>query len=473
MKTGIVWFRQDLRLADNPALTAAVNECDTVIPLFIDESSGNSGLVQSESRASHAWLHHSLTKLNQRLREKGNQLIIRQGSSLECLQTLIQETKATHCYWNRRYDPVGIKVDTEIKQTLKTQLILKSFQANVLHEPWQLLKKDGTPYRVFTPFWKAAVNLGVVSTPLPEPVRIPAFSNTLSSLSLAPLAYPQSTAWAKQMMAHWQTGEDEAQQKLHVFLEEQGQHYKTNRDFPALPATSKLSPHLHFGEISPRQIIYQTQTYLAENPSAETSLHHFMSEVGWREFAYHLLYHYPETTSQALDQRFQNFPWENNQDEALDHWQKGLTGFPIIDAGMRELWHTGWMHNRVRMIVASLLTKNMLIPWQLGEQWFRDTLVDADLASNVLGWQWVSGCGADAAPYFRIFNPVLQSQKFDNAGEYIRQWVPELAHRDNKKIHLPLEENEITEDYPQAIVDLKATRERALNRFKQIKAYSN
>jgi deoxyribodipyrimidine photo-lyase len=198
-----------------------------------------------------------------------------------------------------------------------------------------------------------------------------------------------------------------------------------------------------------------------------------MSEVGWREFAYHLLYHYPETTSQALDQRFQNFPWENDQDEALDRWQKGLTGFPIIDAGMRELWHTGWMHNRVRMIAASLLTKNMLIPWQLGEQWFRDTLVDADLASNVLGWQWVSGCGADAAPYFRIFNPVLQSQKFDNAGEYIRQWVPELAHRDNKKIHLPLEENEITEEYPQAIVDLKATRERALNRFKQIKTYSN
>jgi deoxyribodipyrimidine photo-lyase len=471
MKTGIVWFRQDLRLADNPALNAAVETCDNVIPVFIDETSGNSGLLQAESEASHVWLQHSLRQLDARLREKSSCLIILQGDALACLQKLCTETQATHIFWNRRYDPVGIQVDTDIKQQLKADYIINSFQANVLLEPWQLLKKDDTPYRVFTPFWKAAVKLGVVSSPLPEPVSIPTDVKPLSSLSFDDLGYTPTIPWDKPMMAYWQVGEDAAHEKLDHFLAEHGEVYKTDRDFPALPATSKLSPHLHFGEISPRQIIYQTTAFLADNPQAETSLRHFMSEVGWREFAYHLLYHYPETVNAPLDQRFKDFPWRENTKHELERWQRGYTGFPIIDAGMRELWHTGWMHNRVRMIVASLLTKNMLIPWQAGEQWFRNTLLDADLASNVLGWQWVAGSGADAAPYFRIFNPLLQSQKFDKDGEYIRRWVPELKDRDNKKIHLPLELGEKAGDYPKAIVDLKATRERALERFQQIKEY--
>jgi deoxyribodipyrimidine photo-lyase len=273
------------------------------------------------------------------------------------------------------------------------------------------------------------------------------------SLPLETLALLPRIRWDTGMMAHWQVGEEAAMQKLHEFLPTHGGAYKEVRNFPAQPGTARLSPHLHFGEISPRQAVYHTERHLAEQPGAENGLRHFMQEIGWREFAYYLLYHFPHTVERALDARFDHFPWADDYTDVLERWQRGQTGFPIIDAGMRELWQTGWMHNRVRMIVASLLTKNLLVPWQVGEQWFRDTLVDADLASNVLGWQWVAGCGADAAPYFRIFNPTLQGQTFDPDGEYIRRWIPELQ----------------TRDYPSPIVDLKASRERALAKFSQIK----
>lgn len=469
MSTAIVWFRQDLRLADNPALQAAIEQCEQVIPVFIDEAGGNSGLLPSESSASHVWLHHALDNLQQGLQEKGGTLIFRRGDALECLRQLQQETAATHLYWNRRYDPAGIRCDTAIKQQLSAVCEVSSFNGALLSEPWTVLKKDGTPYRVFTAFWKMKRQLGFPDLPLPEPSELN--GPAPDSLSLDDLGYLPAIRWDTGMMEHWQTGELAAHETLESFLNEQVPDYKVKRDFPASPATSQLSPHLHFGTISPRQILNRTDAFLAENPSAETGVQCFLSEVGWREFAYYLLYHFPDTVSQPLDQRFTAFPWRDPDEYQADlrSWQQGQTGFPLVDAGMRQLWNTGWMHNRVRMIVASFLTKNLLIPWQEGERWFRDTLVDADLASNTMGWQWVAGCGADAAPYFRIFNPVLQSEKFDKAGDYIRQWVPELCHLTDKAIHQPRQQG-ANMDYPFAITDLKASRQRALERFGVIKS---
>ncbi len=471
MSTAIVWFRQDLRLADNPALHAAIEQCEQIIPVFIDETSGNSGLLPSESSASHVWLHHALNNLQQRLLEKGATLIFRRGDALECLQQLQQETGATHLYWNRRYDPVGIGCDTAIKQQLSDACEVRSFNASLLSEPWAVLKKDGTPYRVFTAFWKMKRQLGFPELPLPEPASpFKGIKQNPESLSLDDLGYLPQIRWDKGMMEYWKTGELAAHDVLENFLNEQVPDYKTKRDFPASPATSQLSPHLHFGTISPRQILNRAEAFLAENPGAETGVQCFLSEVGWREFAYYLLYHFPATTSESLDKRFTAFPWRDPEEYQTDliRWQQGQTGFPLIDAGMRQLWATGWMHNRVRMIVASFLTKNLLIPWQEGESWFRDTLVDADLASNTMGWQWVAGCGADAAPYFRIFNPVLQSEKFDKSGEYIRHWVPELRNLTDKTIHQPWT-SDAKVAYPTAMTDLKASRVRALERFGVIK----
>nr|CAA6829728.1 MAG: Deoxyribodipyrimidine photolyase (EC [uncultured Thiotrichaceae bacterium] len=503
MSTAIVWFRQDLRLADNPALHAAIEQCEQIVPVFIDEASGNSGLLPKESSASHVWLHHALNNLQQRLLEKGVTLIFRRGDALECLQQLQQETGATHLYWNRRYDPVGIRCDTEIKQQLSEVCEVRSFNGSLLSEPWAVLKKDGTPYKVFTAFWKMKRQLGFPELPLAEPLVIneqiplvPPFTKgdalqpplvfaeghsplkkgrrrgfkASATLSLDDFGYLPKIRWDKTMMEAWETGELTAHDALENFLNEQVPDYKAKRDFPASPATSQLSPHLHFGTISPRQILNRAEAFLAENPGAETGVQCFLSEVGWREFAYYLLYHFPATTSESLDKRFTAFPWRDPEEYQTDliRWQQGQTGFPLIDAGMRQLWATGWMHNRVRMIVASFLTKNLLIPWQEGESWFRDTLVDADLASNTMGWQWVAGCGADAAPYFRIFNPVLQSEKFDASGDYIRKWVPELRGITDKTIHQPWKrEDEI--DYPDPITDLKASRQRALEQFGIIK----
>jgi len=470
MSIGIVWFRQDLRLADNPALHIAAEQCEQIIPVFINETSGNSGLLPEDSSASHVWLHHALASLQQRLHDQGVTLIFRSGDALECLQQLQQETNATHIFWNRRYDPVGIACDTAIKQQLSTVCKIHSFNASLLSEPWAVLKKDDTPYRVFTSFWKAKMLRGFPELPLAEPVELTGMKQPPTSLKLEDLGYLPQIRWDMPMMGGWKTDESAAHEILEDFLIQQSASYKTQRDFPNSPATSQLSPHLHFGTISPRQILLRSEAYLAENPEAETGARCFLSEVGWREFAYSLLYHFPDTVTKPLDQRFTAFPWRDPEEYQTDlrSWQQGQTGFPIIDAGMRQLWATGWMHNRVRMIVASFLTKNLLIPWQEGERWFRDTLVDADLASNTMGWQWVAGCGADAAPYFRIFNPVLQSEKFDASGDYIRKWVPELRGITDKTIHQPWKrEGEI--DYPDPITDLKASRQRALERFGIIK----
>ncbi|MEZ5534216.1 MAG: deoxyribodipyrimidine photo-lyase [Thiolinea sp.] len=471
MNKALIWFRQDLRLADNPAVDAAVKECDTVLPVFIDETGGNSGLLQKESSASHVWLHHALLALDTKLQDKGSALLIRRGVALQCLSELVKEAGITHVYWNRRYDPAGISTDTAIKKALtETGCKVRSFNGSLLDEPWTVLKQDDTPYKVFTAFWKARLKRGIDTQLFPEPATLPAADKQPQGLSIEQLNYLPDIRWDQGMMEHWTVGEDAAQEKLADFLEQQGAEYKTLRDLPAQTGTSRLSPHLHFGEISPRRIYYQAEAYLAEHPGAETGIRCFLSEVGWREFAYSLLYHFPETVSEPLDQRFTGFEWRDDYASDLKRWQRGMTGFPIIDAGMRELWATGWMHNRVRMIVASLLTKNLLIHWREGEKWFHDTLLDADLASNTMGWQWVAGSGADAAPYFRIFNPVLQSEKFDPSGDYIRRWVPELKDFSNKQIHQPYQYVDKFKDYPAPMVDLKASRARALERFAAIKS---
>lgn len=462
MTCAIVWFRQDLRLADNPAWWEACRSCEQVIPVFIDDPTPTT--VSRLGAASRVWLHHSLLNLDKALQSQASRLILRQGQALAVLKTLIQETGATHLFWNRCYDPASLERDKLIKAALKEELSVQSFNASLLREPWQVLKGDGQPYKVYTPFWKALVKTGITQELLPAPASIPRPAQWPPSLGITDLQLLPKIAWDQGMMQAWEVGELAAFKKLHNFLETSVTHYKTARDQPAVLGTSRLSPHLHFGEIGPRQITFFAQQYLAEHPESSAGVEHFLQEIAWREFAWYLLYHFPQTVTEPLDQRFKNFSWEQNFDTQLQRWQQGQTGIPIIDAGMRELWQTGWMHNRVRMIVASLLTKNLLIPWQLGEAWFRDTLVDADLANNVLGWQWVAGCGADAAPYFRIFNPILQGEKFDPQGEYVRRWVPELAKRAANEIHHPRVPGDGW-NYPLPITDLTLSRQAALERY--------
>lgn len=480
----IVWFRQDLRLTDNPALSAALHNHERVIPVYI-HANGESGEWQ-HGAASRWWLHHSLKSLASSLRELGSRLIIRTGGdSHSVMQELIEQTKARHIYWNRLYEPHHIKRDKAIKQAMIDQGVeVNSFNATLLYEPWEIRKNDGGPFRVFTPFWKSCVKSGLPGSVHDQPDHLPPVSTRIKSAKLESLDLLPHIRWDSSFSDYWQPGEAGAHRHIDDFLDHAAMNYQDDRNRPDIIGTSMLSPHLHFGEISPRQIIDKTSHYanISNQQGVITNTDCFVREIGWREFAYHLLYHYPHTVDKPLYERFDHFPWEKNYSRNLRAWQKGLTGIPIVDAGMRQLWHTGWMHNRVRMIVASLLTKNMLIPWQQGANWFWDTLVDADLASNTLGWQWTAGCGADAAPFFRIFNPVTQGEKFDPRGIYVRQWVPEIASLPDKYLHQPwsapeslLDEHAIDlgKDYPRPVVDLKATRERALERYKAIKKSSS
>ena len=483
MKRAIVWFRQDLRLSDNSALFNACNECDEVIPVFIDDSV-DAVISQSSSalgRASRVWLHHSLKSLNADLQTHKSTLVLRQGRALDVLETLIKDTQATHVYWNRCYEPEVRERDEQIKSTLKKSITVQSFKGNLLLEPWEGLKNDGTPYRVFTPYWKALMRDYVITTPLPIPDNFRPSETPPESLALNDLDLLPSTPtpnWDKGMMAHWQVGETAAHNRFQAFLEDGVANYKERRDFPAIGGTSLLSPQLHFGEISPLQMFYIARDFETQNaqpteyehssPLVENGIGHILRQTVWREFAHSLLYYFPQTVTQPLYEKYAAFEWRNSESD-LKRWQQGMTGFPIIDAGMRQLYATGYMHNRVRMIASSFLCKNLLIHWREGEAWFRDTLVDADLANNTLGWQWVAGCGADAAPYYRIFNPLLQSEKFDKQGEYIRRWVPELSELSNKEIHQPSAELAKQCGYPEAMVDLKATRERALDRYAELR----
>ena len=471
MKTAIVWLRQDLRLADNPALLHAAGQAERLLIVYIDDP-----LPQTAGQlgaASRAWLHHSLLALQTRLEDAGQKLTLFSGQSGEILESLVEQTGASLLVWNRGYDPATRARDTKIKESLAQQIEVKSFNGSLLVEPWSGCKDDGSPYRVFTPFWRKIAPQLPGDKALAAPRELPpAPRKKLDSLTLAQLGMLPEIDWHSSMLEHWEIGEKAAMSKCNRFIKATVVDYRELRDIPDVDGTSCLSPHLHFGEISPRQIIHKLYAAHADVSEKNSGAETFAKEVVWREFAYQLLFHFPHTVDQPMDSRFEKFPWPKVSEQKLRRWQQGHTGIPIVDAGMRQLWQTGWMHNRVRMIVASFLIKNMLIPWQHGEQWFRDTLVDADLASNVMGWQWTAGCGADAAPYFRVFNPVLQGEKFDRDGGYVKRWVPELASLDKKFVHKPRElpEAEFKRlGYAEPIEDLKLSRQRALDAFAEIR----
>ena len=477
-KRVIVWFRRDLRLADNPALSAALDgDFDSIVPVLIhapDELG-----AWAPGGAQRVWQHLSLERLSKQLEALGSRLVIRHGPTREALDTLIEESGATAVYWNRLYDPLTIARDKNVKKHLDDSGIeTASFQAHLLHEPWTVETKQGGPYKVFTPFWKAIKDRNV-DAPMAAPDALPEVWSRIGTETLASLDLLPRLDWDRGIRQTWTPGEDGAHERLEQFLDNAIDNYDNDRDRPARHGTSYLSPHLHWGEIGPRQIMHRLEEWLDTHSGKALQDHaaSFRSEIGWREFAHHVLYHFPETPEKPLDPRFEAFPWSRD-DEGLKRWQQGQTGIPMVDAGMRELWATGYMHNRLRMTVASFLTKNLRVAWQHGERWFWDTLVDADLANNTLGWQWATGCGADAAPFFRIFNPARQGERFDSDGEYVRRWVPELAKLENRHIHEPwkapakaLKAAGITlgDDYPQPIVDLKASRREALEAFDQIK----
>jgi deoxyribodipyrimidine photo-lyase len=472
-----------LRLADHPALQAALATGHTPIPVYIhDEPHADWPL----GRASAWWLHHSLTALQQSLLELGSELLLLRGNSLEQLLQLAEQADAAQVFWSRAFDPRGRQEDAALEAALNTRgIATQSFNSSLLCEPGAALKRDGTPYRVFTPFWKARQQAGSPRIPGPAPTRLPEVPATVLArgVPLEQLDLLPAIPWDKAFYHHWKPGENGAHSALDQFCAEALLDYPGDRDRPDLPGTSRLSPHLHFGELSPQQVYHAIRQYTTAHTAAGLidAGEAYVRQLGWREFGQHLLYHFPHTATRALDPRFDGFPWKPDYRETLTRWQRGQTGIPIVDAGMRELWASGWMHNRVRMVVASLLTKNLLIPWQEGARWFWDTLVDADLANNTLGWQWTAGCGADAAPYFRIFNPVRQGERFDADGRYVRRWVPELAPLATKWLHQPwaapaavLEDAGIRlgETYPEPIVDLAESRRQALAVWDEVKHIS-
>ncbi|GAC21335.1 cryptochrome/photolyase family protein [Paraglaciecola arctica] len=472
----LVWFRQDLRLRDNPALAFAA-KLDSVIPVFIFDTACPEHCVPGG--ASKWWLHQSLNALNDSL---DNQLHCIKGDASKLLIGLMQKHDIKRIAWNRAYEPWQIKRDTQLKQTLVAAGIeVQSFNSHLLWEPWQVLKKDQTPYKVFTPYYrrgclsKSSPRMPVAA---PKDLQIEYYSeidNGIDSLELMP-----EISWHSTIQTMWTPGEKGAAQHLSEFLPDGAKEYKNKRDFPELGATSKLSPHLHFGEISPNQIWYAGINALNGN-TEDIGLDCYLSELGWREFSHYLLFHFPHIPQKNFSPKFEHFIWRNDED-SLKAWQLGQTGIPIVDAGMRELWQTGTMHNRVRMVVASFLVKNLLIDWRKGERWFWDCLLDADLAANSASWQWVAGTGADASPYFRIFNPVTQGQRFDVHGDYVKRYCPELSKMPDKFIHNPWDAPQnildyagvkLGDNYPKPLVDLKASRLRALDALAQSKQQPN
>lgn len=462
-KPSLLWLRQDLRLEDNPALQTASHHPLVAVYIWDDQDPWSPG------GAAQWWLHKSLLSLHSLFKARGVQLVFKRGNPLQILKNLSEEIKCGSIYWNRCYEPYAIKRDQEIKSYFKsTDIECKSFNGSLLAEPWEIQTKTKGPYQVFTPFWKALQNLSFrESRPIPD---LQGWEELVPSETFEEWGW-KSEKWTGGLEKTWEPGERGAWKTLHSFLDQDIEAYSTKRDFPSEEITSRLSPYLHWGEISPVQVWNQLSLVHGVNALP------FLRQLGWREFSYHLLFHFPDLPSGPLRSSFNRFPWESNP-AALEAWQRGKTGYPLVDAGMRELWHTGWMHNRVRMIVASFLVKDLLLPWQTGEAWFWDTLVDADLANNAASWQWVAGCGADAAPYFRIFNPSLQSQKFDPEGAYIKKWVPELQALEPPYIHSPwqappgiLEKAgvKLGTTYPFPIVDHGVVRKRALEALAIVK----
>ncbi|MFT5420561.1 MAG: deoxyribodipyrimidine photo-lyase [Candidatus Endobugula sp.] len=463
----IHWFRQDLRLSDNPSLLAA-SKHDMVIPIYIlDDHNADEYAMGGASRW---WLHHSLQSLNQSLDGK---LSLYAGDPLAIILALVERYPIRAVSWNRCYEPWRIKRDVHIKEQLKAKgIVVESYNGSLLWEPWTIKKKDDSHYKVFTPFYrKGCLAAASPREPLAKPDNAQWHYDTEESLAIDELKLLPNIHWDQQLEPHWNIGEQGAQLCFQQFVNEGLNEYKGGRDFPAKPYFSGLSPHLHFGEISPNQIWYAVRS-LGDNQHIDT----FCSQLGWREFSYSQLYHHPGLPRKNLQSKFDRFPWQDNAAK-LRAWQTGKTGIPMVDAGMRQLWQTGTMHNRVRMVVGSFLVKNLLQHWHHGERWFWDTLADADLANNSASWQWVAGCGGDAAPYFRIFNPVIQGQKFDVEGDYVRHFVPELSLMPKKYLFNPWEapESVLAEagvqlgvTYPKPIVDLKVSRQMALEAFKSL-----
>lgn len=436
----LLWLNLDLRLDDNPALSHAAASGRRVIPVFVwapDEEA-----PWAPGAASRWWLHRSLHALAAALEKAGSRLIVRKGRTAEALVTLTQETGARSVFWNRRYEPAGMVREQDVERKLRARgMETQSFSGNLLFGPGSILNSGGKPFRVFTPFWRTCVAAGSPAAPVSAPDRIAAPEKWPASHAVHDLGLEPRLDWAAGLRETWQPGEAGAQARFKAFRKGGVESYSTDRDRPGQEGTSRMSPHLHFGEISVRRVWHDLR-------EAES----YRRQLGWREFSAHLLFHFPDTAQQPLRPEFQRFPWRMDE-SPFKAWTRGKTGYPLIDAGMRELWRTGWMHNRVRMAVASFLVKHLLIPWQEGARWFWDTLVDADLANNTMGWQWSAGCGADAAPYFRIFNPSLQSEKFDPEGAYLRRWIPEFG----------------SARYPAPIVDHASARLRALEAFSTIR----
>lgn len=475
----IYWFRHDLRTVDLPGLAAAVATGRTVVPCYIlDDTSAGEDAMGSASRW---WLHHSLVALAEELAAMGAKLILRRGPAQDVLKELARETNADAVYCSRVYEPWANGLEESLHGALSEQGVsFKRYAGSLLFEPGKVATKADTPFKVFTPFWRHCRSGNPPAQPIPAPDTDNWYRGNCHSETLAlwPLL-PSSPNWAQRWPALWQPGSTGAAQRLADFLAGPVANYSEGRNHPALEATSRLSPHLHFGEISPRTIWHSALRLAAHRPGQEGQVDKFLSELGWREFSHHLLYHYPTITRAPFKAAFSRFPWMGNK-TALTAWQQGQTGYPIVDAGMRELWQTGYMHNRVRMVAASFLTKHLLVDWRAGARWFQDTLVDADLANNSCGWQWVAGSGADASPYFRIFNPVIQGEKFDQAGSYIRQWLPEIAELPDRYLNKPWEAPaavldtagvKLGENYPHPIVEHRAARESALAAYASLNGH--
>ncbi|MDJ0654703.1 MAG: deoxyribodipyrimidine photo-lyase [Xanthomonadales bacterium] len=469
----ILWFRNDLRLSDHPALIAASRR-GQVLPVFIldDEAAGR----WRAGGARRWWLHGSLHALAERIAEGGGQLLLKRGDTLDILSDLARESGADAVHFTRAYEPWARQLEERVHQRFGESMEVRRYPGALLSEPDRVSTRTGDPYRVFTPFWKALQEQ--VGQPVPEAAPEPDWVSAGPGDDLASWdLLPTRPDWAGGLRENWIPGESGAARRLARFVEAAALDYQTHRDRPDLAGTSRLSPYLQHGEVSPRQVWHRLSLAVTEGALPGPAANAYLRELGWREFSYHLLFHFPDLPLANFRPQFDHFPWRSNEAH-LDAWQRGQTGYPLVDAGMRELWHTGWMHNRVRMIVGSFLVKHLLIDWRRGEEWFWDTLVDADLASNSASWQWVAGSGADAAPYFRIFNPIIQGEKFDPDGAYVRRWVPEIAGLPNRFLNKPWEAPaavlreagiQLGDSYPSPLVVHAEARQEALAAYNVIK----
>ncbi len=471
----VVWIRNDLRHHDNPAIFEAVSRGQPVILLYIFDTDLNA--PSSPGGAARVWLEQALECFGTQAMRRGFGWVIREGAPVDVLRAVLRETGGTHLFWNRRYEPDGVIKDDEIKEIFELEgTPVNTFRGNLLMEPWQLFNKKGDPFQVFTPYWQAFQEARPDTCEAPEAFPAMPYTKALSSLSPQELPLcPKHLNWPKKVTTVWKVGESRALEALERFCLEGLSHYGMKRDFPAAEVTSKLSPYLHFGEISIRRVwnMVLDQTRKNSDSLSIAQADAFLRQLGWREFAHAVMYHFPRIVTSPFREEFQTVAWRKNANE-LKAWQSGNTGIPIVDAGMRQLWQMGWMHNRVRLITASFLVKHLLYSWREGMSWFWDTLVDADLANNTFGWQWITGCWVDPAPFFRIFNPVVQGQRFDPEGAYVRQYVPELCLVPHEFIHRPWEASVedlrswnvyLGTNYPKPIVDLNEGRERALKAF--------